>query len=148
MREFLRKNLEFKVVTTMFFTSEIVIYTMVAPFIGEDSISLNIIWQMVLISVILTLLQYLFYATSIFDKIKTWKRVLIHYILLLVLGYGSSKIFNWFDTSDMDNIIIAASIFTVSFVLFAGAIAVYNKLAGDQFNEKLRIYKSSRGKGE
>lgn len=148
MREFLRKNLEFKVVAMMFFTSEIVIYTIVAPFIGEDSISLNIIWQMILISVFLTLLQYLFYATAMFDKIKTWIKVIIHYILLLILGYGSSKIFNWFDTSNMDNIMLATSIFTVSFVLFAGAIAVYNRLAGDQFNEKLRIYKNSKLKGE
>lgn len=148
MKEFWKKNLEFKVVTTMFFTSEVIIYTMIAPFLGENSISLNLIWQMVIISVVLTLLQYLFYATAPFDKIKTWIKVIIHYILLLLLGYGCANIFNWFDTSNIKNVIIATSIFTVTFLLFAGSIAMYNKLAGDQFNEKLRIYKNSKGKGE
>lgn len=148
MREFFRKNLEIKMVGTMFFASEVIIYTMVAPFLGENSISLNLIWQMIIISIILTLLQYLFYATAAFDKIKIWIKVIIHYILLLILGYGCTKIFNWFDTSNIKNVMLATVIFTVSFVLFAGSIALYNKVAGDQFNEKLRIYKNSRGKGE
>lgn len=148
MREFWKKNLEFKVVATMFFTAEVIIYTMIAPFLGENSIPLILIWQMVITSVVLTLLQYLFYATAPFDKIKTWIKVIIHYILLLLLGYGCANIFNWFDTSNIKNVIIASSIFTVTFLLFAGSIAMYNKLAGDQFNEKLRIYKNSKGKGE
>lgn len=148
MREFFRKNLEIKMVGTMFFASEVIIYTLVAPFLGENSISLNLIWQMIIISIILTLLQYLFYATATFDNMKTWIKVIIHYILLLILGYGCTKIFNWFDTSNIKNVILATSIFTVSFALFAGSIALYNKVAGDQFNEKLRIYKNSRGKGE
>lgn len=148
MKKFFRKNLEIKMVATMFFASEVIIYAMIAPFLGENEISLKLIWQMVIVSLILTLLQYLFYATPTFDKIKTWVKVVIHYVLLLILGYGCAKILNWFDTSSIKNIMLAATIFTISFALFAGSIALYNKVAGDQFNEKLRIYKNSKGKGE
>jgi hypothetical protein len=148
MKEFFRKNLEFKMVATMFFTSEVIIYTLVAPFLGEYNISLELIWQMVFIAVILTFLQYLLYVTRVLQNIKTWIKVIIHYILLLILGYGCAKIFNWFDTKNIKNIIVSISIFTVSFALFTSSIIMYNKLAGDQFNEKLRIYKNSRRKGE
>lgn len=148
MKEFFRKNLEFKMVATMFFTSEVIIYTLIAPFLGENNISLELIWQMVFIAVILTFLQYLLYVTRVLQNIKTWIKVIIHYILLLILGYGCAKIFNWFDTENIKNIIVSISIFTVSFALFTSSIIMYNKLAGDQFNEKLRIYKNSRRKGE
>lgn len=148
MKEFFRKNLEFKMVATMFFTSEVIIYTLIAPFIGENNISLELIWQMVFIAVILTFLQYLLYVTRVLQNIKTWIKVIIHYVLLLILGYGCAEIFNWFDTENIKNIIVSILIFTVSFVLFTGSIIMYNKLAGDQFNEKLRIYKNSRRKGE
>lgn len=148
MKEFFRKNLEIKMVTTMFFTSEVIIYTLIAPFLGVNNISLELIWQMVFIAVILTFLQYLIYVTRVLQNIKTWIKVIIHYILLLILGYGCAKIFNWFDTQNIKNIIVSISIFTVSFTLFTGSIIMYNKLAGDMFNEKLRIYKHSRRKGE
>lgn len=148
MKEFFRKNLEIKMVTTMFFTSEVIIYTLIAPFLGVNNISLELIWQMVFIAVILTFLQYLIYVTRVLQNIKTWIKVIIHYILLLILGYGCAKIFNWFDTENIKNIIVSISIFTVSFALFTGSIIMYNKLAGDMFNEKLRIYKNSKVKGE
>lgn len=148
MKEFFRKNLEIKMVTTMFFTSEVIIYTLIAPFLGVNNISLELIWQMVFTAVILTFLQYLIYVTRVLQNIKTWIKVIIHYILLLILGYGCAKIFNWFDTQNIKNIIVSISIFTVSFALFTGSIIMYNKLAGDMFNEKLRIYKNSKVKGE
>lgn len=148
MKAFFRKNLEIKMVTTMFFTSEVIIYTLIAPFLGVNNISLELIWQMVFSAVILTFLQYLIYVTRVLQNIKTWIKVIIHYVLLLILGYGCAKIFNWFDTENIKNIIVSISIFTVSFALFTGSIIMYNKLAGDMFNEKLRIYKNSKVKGE
>jgi len=105
----------------MFFTSQVVIYTLIAPFLGEKSIHLSLIWQ-----------------------IKTWIKIIIHYLLLVFIGYILAIIFNWFDLSRGNNITIALSIFTVCFISFTGSIALYNKVSGERFNEKLKLYKSSK----
>lgn len=144
MKEFFKKTLEIKIVACMFFTSQVVIYTLIAPFLGEKSIHLSLVWQMIFISIILTLLQYVIYVSNIFMKVNVWIKIIIHYILLVFIGYILARIFNWFDLSIGNNFTIALGIFTVCFVSFTGSIALYNKLSGERFNEKLRLYKSSK----
>lgn len=144
MKEFLKKNLEIKIVATLFFTAQVIVYTLIAPFIGQNSISLFLIWQMVFISIMLTILQYLIYATSICEKMNNGLKIGFHYIILLVFGYFWARGFNWFDVNNINNILISISIFTVCFTAFSGSIAVYNKLTGDKLNEKLRVYKNNK----
>lgn len=144
MKEFFKNTLEIKIITCMFFTSQVVIYTLIAPFLGEKSIHLSLIWQMIFISIILTILQYVIYASNIFMKVKTWIKIIIHYLLLVFIGYILAIIFNWFDLSSGNNFTIALSIFTVCFISFTGSIALYNKVSGERFNEKLKLYKSSK----
>jgi hypothetical protein len=144
MKEFFKNTLEVKIITCMFFTSQVVIYTLIAPFLGEESIHLNLIWQMIFISIILTLLQYVIYVSNIFMKVKTWIKIAIHYILLVFIGYILAKSFNWFDLSSGNNFTIALSIFTICFISFTGSIALYNKVSGERFNEKLRLYRNSK----
>jgi hypothetical protein len=144
MKEFFKNTLEIKIIACMFFTSQVVIYTLIAPFLGEESIHLSLVWQMIFISIILTLLQYVIYVSNILKKVNIWIKIIIHYILLVFIGYILAKIFNWFDLSVGNNFIIALGIFTVCFVSFTGSIALYNKLSGERFNEKLRLYKSSK----
>jgi len=141
MKEFFKNTLEIKIITCMFFTSQVVIYTLIAPFLGEKSIQLSLIWQMIFISIILTLLQYVIYASNIFMKVKTWIKIIVHYLLLVFI---LAMIFNWFDLSSGNNFTIALSIFTVCFISFTGSIALYNKVSGERFNEKLKLYKSSK----
>jgi len=131
-------------IASIFFTAQVIIYTLIAPFLGEESIHLSLVWQMIFISIILTLLQYVIYTSNIFIKVRTWIKIIIHYILLVVIGYILAKIFNWFDLSNGNNFIIALSIFTVCFISFTCSIALYSKLSGERFNEKLRLYKSSK----
>ncbi|WP_346889621.1 hypothetical protein [Clostridium sp. UBA1056] len=144
MKEFFKNTLEIKIIACMFFTSQVVIYTLIAPFLGEESIHLSLVWQMIFISIILTLLQYVIYVSNILKKVNTWIKIIIHYILLVFIGYILARIFNWFDLSIGNNFTIALSIFTVCFVSFTGSIALYNKFSGERFNEKLRLYKSSK----
>ena len=144
MKEFFKNTLEIKIIACMFFTSQVVIYTLIAPFLGEESIHLSLVWQMIFISIILTLLQYVIYVSNILKKVNIWIKIIIHYILLVFIGYILARIFNWFDLSIGNNFTIALGIFTVCFVSFTGSIALYNKLSGERFNEKLRLYKSSK----
>ena len=148
MKAFFINTFEIKKICCLFFSGEVVVYAIIAYFLGLDSISLSLIWQMVLISLILTLLQYGLYTTNCMKKVKNWIKILVHYTLLLVFGILFAKLFNWFDLSDVKLLSIAILIGTTCFLSISGSIYIYTKLTGEKFNEKLKIYKDLKKESE
>ncbi|CUO22276.1 DUF3021 family protein [Clostridium disporicum] len=148
MRTFFINSYEIKKLCCLFFAGEVIMYALIGPFIGADSISFSLIWQMAAISILLTMLQYVLYTFNFMNKVKREVKVLIHYFILIGLGYGFAKVFNWFNLNDLNNIIIAVSIFTVCFIITAGSIYIYTKLTGERFNERLKVYKELKKSNE
>lgn len=141
MRSFFINSYEIKKLCCLFFAGEVIMYALIGPFIGINSISFSLIWQMAAISILLTIMQYAIYTSNFMMKINVLVKVIVHYILLITLGYGFAKVFNWFDLRNLNNVIIAVSIFTVCFIITACSIGLYTKLTGERFNEKLKVYK-------
>lgn len=148
MKAFFINTFEIKKICCLFFSGEVVVYAIIAYFLGLDSISLSFIWQMVLISLVLTLLQYGLYTTNCMKKVKNWIKILVHYTLLLVFGILFAKLFNWFDLSDVKLLSIAILIGTTCFLSISVSIYIYTKLTGEKFNEKLKIYKDLKKESE
>ena len=148
MRTFFINSYEIKKLCCLFFAGEVIMYALIGSFMGINSISFSLIWQMAAISIILTMLQYVLYTFNFMSNVKIGIKVLIHYLLLIVLGYGFAKSFNWFDLNNRNNIFIYLTIFTVCFIITAGAIGIYTKLTGERFNEKLKVYKELKKSDE
>lgn len=141
MKSFLINSYEIKKLCCLFFSAEVIIYACIAPFIGETSISLSLIWQMVVISLIMTAFQYAIYTTNFMFKVPRIIKVVIHYLLLVGVGYLFARLFKWFDLSNSKYVFIALGIFTFCFFITTGSIGLYTKLTGEKFNEKLKVYK-------
>lgn len=141
MRTFFINSYEIKKLCCLFFAGEVIMYALIGSFMGIDSLSFSLIWQMAAISILLTGLQYLIYTFNFMNNINTGIKVIIHYVLLIIIGYGFAKIFNWFDLNNLNNIIISLGIFTICFIITTGSIGIYTKLTGERFNEKLKVYK-------
>ena len=148
MRTFFINSYEIKKLCCLFFAGEVIMYALIGSFMGIDSISFSLIWQMAAISILLTIIQYVIYTFNFMIKVNVWIKVSIHYLLLIGLGYGFAKVFNWFDLSNLDNIITAVSIFSICFIITAGSIGIYTKLTGERFNEKLKAYKELKNSNE
>lgn len=148
MRSFLINSYEIKKLCCLFFSAEVIIYACIAPFIGLNALSLSLIWQMAAISIIMTILQYVIYTFEFMAKVSRGIKVSIHYLLLVGIGYLFASLFKWFDLSNIRYVAIALIIFTVSFVMTAGSIGLYSKLTGEEFNEKLKVYKELKSKSE
>ena len=148
MRSFFINGYEIKKICCLFFAGEVIMYALIAPFMGIDSISFSLIWQMAAISILLTIIQYAIYTTKFMMKVNVLAKVIIHYFLLVALGYGFAKVFNWFDLSDIGTVVVAISIFTICFIITAGSIGIYTKLTGERFNEKLKAYKELKKRKE
>lgn len=141
MRTFFINLYEIKKLCCLFFAAEVILYACIAPFIGQDSISLSLIWQMAAISILLTAIQYALYTSNLMMNVNIMIKVIIHYLLLIGLGYLFARIFKWFDLSNFDYVGLAVAIFTGIFIITTMSIGLYTKLTGERFNEKLKVYK-------
>lgn len=141
MRTFFINSYEIKKLCCLFFAAEVILYACIAPFIGQDSISLSLIWQMAAISILLTAIQYALYTSNLMMNMNIMIKVIIHYLLLIGLGYLFARIFKWFDLSNFDYVGLAVAIFTGIFIITTMSIGLYTKLTGERFNEKLKVYK-------
>lgn len=148
MKELVKKTTYIKFYVGIFFSSEILLYACLAPLWELKSISLPLIWQMLLIAMIITIIQYIIYTSDIFRKWKTLSKVLFEFILMMVIGYILAIVFKWFDITNIKSNIIYQIIYNSSFWISAYSIYLYNKVTGDDLNRKLKIYKSNIKKNE
>lgn len=88
--------------------------------------------------------QYLFYVWDLFGNLSRFKKSTICYFTLMIVGTGFVNIFNWFDLSNMKNIAIALISYTIIFVSMCWVYNLYYKVTGEEYNEKLKLYKSSK----
>lgn len=148
MKSLFINSYEIKKLCCLFFSAEVILYACIAPFIGQNSISLSLVWQMVVISIIMTIFQYAIYTSNFMLRVPRLIKVTIHYLLLIVVGYIFAMIFGWFDLSNIKYVIIALGIFTFCFIITTAIIGLYTKLSGEKFNKKLKLYKEMKSRKE
>lgn len=142
MKELFVFSTDFKCLTGLYFGAEIILYVLFGPIWGVNSISFALVWQMLLLSLIIAIFQYVFYVWDLFGNLSRFKRSLIYYFTLIVVGTIFINVFDWFDLSSVKNIVISLSIFTVAFVSICFVYNLYYKVTGEEYNEKLKLYKN------
>ena len=143
-KQLIKFTTNFKEFASLIFSFEILMYMIIGYFIGCDTISFLIIWEMILLSIILTIFQYIFYISDLFAKFPKGITVFLHYLASLVVVLLTSKIFAWYNLNTIKSLAIAILIFTLAFICMVFSIELYNKSTGEIYNEKLQIYKNSK----
>lgn len=135
---------DFKCLTGLYFGAEVLLYAMFAPIWGINSISFGLVWQMLLLSLIIAIFQYVFYVWDLFGNLSRFKKSTICYFTLMIVGTGFINIFNWFNLNNFKNIAIVLVAYTIIFVIMCWVYNLYYKVTGEEYNEKLKLYKSSK----
>ncbi|MDU1413580.1 MAG: DUF3021 family protein [Clostridium sp.] len=139
MKVFFDKSYEIKSLWGTFYMGIMLTYGILCFFIKNYNISIDLIWQVFIMSAFATFYQYIFYGEYFMVKLNSKLKVGIHYLLFLVTVIVLNNIFNWF------NWLIVFSVFTFYYVLVSIFYMIYNKSSGEKFNEKLLNYKKRRG---
>lgn len=144
MKELFKFSDDFQCLTGLYFSAEVILYILLAPIWGLSSISFALIWQMLLISVIITIIHYVFYVWDLFESLYKLKKAISYYIILVILGAIFTKLFNWFDLTNIKSLGIALGIFTITFLITYWSFDMYYKVTGEEYNEKLKLYKETK----
>jgi hypothetical protein len=144
MKKFMEITVQFKFVWGLFFTAAIMIYTTISMILGNTSMDLITVWQLVGVTMLFTLYHYLFFGELILTSIGLKTKVIIHCALCYITLLGFSQLFNWVNALKYNEL----AIFTVSYIfLYLAAIHsfyVYYKATGEELNNRLTAYKQKR----
>lgn len=144
MKKFIEITVQAKFIWGLFFSSALLIYAVIAMILGKSYIDIITIWQLVVITLVLTGLHYVIFGELILKSVSTWYKVLIHSILCYITLIISAFLIGWVSVSDFNTVVI----FTVSYILLYLACIlsfyVYYKATGEELNDRLTAYKQKK----
>ncbi len=144
MKKLIEITTQFKFVWSVFFTAAIMIYTTASMLIGNKSMELMVVWQLIGLTMIFTLYHYLFFGELILNSIGIRLKLLIHSILCYVTLLIASDLFNWLDISRLKVLLIFTGIYIFSYLACVNSFYIYYKATGEELNNRLTAYKQKR----
>jgi len=144
MKKFMELTVQMKLVWSIFFAGAMLIYVIISMIAGNSTMELITVWQLVGLTLIITIIHYLFFGEMILTSLNIKYKILIHSILCYILLLFTSHNFNWINAYKTNDFII----FTLSYVFMYLACILsfylYYKSTGEELNKKLTAYKQKR----
>lgn len=142
MKEFLKKLIQsFFIITTGSLFATTIFITFLVP---NDTFGVEVLWQVILISLFTTPLSFLFYSSKELSKKGALIRQAIHYLLLNLVLVGCGLTFEWFSLCELEKVLFfLALVFSVYLVVW---FACFTENAKDArtLNEKIKAYQKDK----
>ncbi|WNB91745.1 hypothetical protein [Bacillus sp. NEB1478] len=135
----MESTLVFKTMAGLFFSAGIIIYVIFGYMLGVREISFEMIVQLFFLSIFITCLNHLLWNEDSRIKMPALGKVLIQYILLGVVLFGMSQLFDWFAVGSET----FYQMLVLYHIIYAGGIfgfSIYFRVLGMKFNKKMLHY--------
>lgn len=144
MKNFIEITTQFKFVWSVFFTAAIMIYTIVSMILGNESMNLMVIWQLVGLSMIISLYHYLFFGELILNSVSIKLKIFMHLILCYVTLLIFCQLFHWLDMKKLKDLSIFTGSYLFLYIACIHSFYLYYKATGEELNQRLTAYKQNR----
>lgn len=114
--------------------------TFITIFYPEISLSVALLWQILACSFVCTLGNILWWTTRRLSKTEIIIRIVIHYVYINFVVFGSALLFDWIN---YDNPVMIISMFVMVLVVFIAVfflIWYYSKRISEMMNLGLKAY--------
>ncbi|MCH5262088.1 MAG: DUF3021 family protein [Lachnospiraceae bacterium] len=123
---------------------EISTTTFITIFYPGILLSVALLWQILACSFVCTLGNILWWTTRRLGKTEIIIRIVIHYVYINFVVFGSALLFNWID---YDNPVMIISMFVMVLVVFIAvffSIWYYSKRISEMMNQGLKAYQKGK----
>lgn len=114
--------------------------TFITIFYPDISLSVALLWQILACSFVCTLGNILWWTTRRLGKTEIIIRIVIHYLYINFVVFGSAILFDWID---FGNSIMIISMFVMVLIVFIAvffSIWYYSKRISEMMNRGLKAY--------
>jgi hypothetical protein len=144
LKKFVEITVQFKFVWGLFFTAAMMIYTTVSMILGNKSMDLIVVWQLVGLTMLFTLYHYLFFGELILNSINLKLKVTIHSIVCYATLLIACQVFAWVDILKIKDLAIFTGMYVFLYIAAMYSFYVYYKATGEELNQRLTAYKQNR----
>lgn len=141
MKTFLKCAVAVKTNACLMFTGSMAVLAVVYGMILDWPITGALVLEVLLLSLLCALVQFVFFSGAFLRKMTYLQRMLCALPALLVVVAVAAVIFGWFSVDRWQAWVIFLGIFTVIFVAIALGFAVYFRLTGQKYDDLLQRYK-------
>lgn len=142
MKKIIQLIAAIKSVAAFAFTAGIMLITVATMIVGEDSISISIIWQVTFLALIFGALQLLAFSETVFRQMNTRGRMTFLCISMFVVLALFALAFRWFPAESIINWLIFIGLYGGGFAIAVTALRIVFHIGGLKYDELLMTYKS------
>lgn len=143
MKKFLRFVMEWKTGACFLFTGMVILYLIFCLILGETTVTVPLLWTLVLVSAAGTLIQTLCFTQLILKRIRyTWRLTLFCLLFFPVLAVVAWA-FQWFPM-DGGSWLVSAGIFLLIFLVMTAGFEIYFRATGRRYDGLLGQYRKER----
>lgn len=141
MKKFLRCVMEWKISACISFTASILIYMAIAFFMGEWTVSISVIFSLLILSAVGSFLQYLCFTDRILHCLRYSLRLLLFTALFLPVVAGCAWMFHWLPRESPYAWLTMLLIFLAVLIVMTVGFEIYFRLVGKRYDGLLGEYK-------
>ena len=143
MKNFWEGLIEWKTNASLVFTGSVILCAIVFLFAGEESVPVNVLASLLIISAFGTFLQFLTFSDRIIKKMRYTTRMVIFAIPFFILLMSNAWLFHWFPL-DKAHWLIFTAIFLVVFAGMTFGFEIYYYAMGKKYNGLLGQYRKQK----
>jgi hypothetical protein len=144
MKKFVEITVQFKFVWGLFFSASLLLYTTISMILGNSSMELIVVWQLVAITLLLTFFHYLFFGELILTSLSMKLKVIIHSVLCYLTILLLFCLFSWIKLSNPSDLSIFTGGYIFLYFCCISSFYIYYKITGEELNDRLTAYKEKR----
>jgi len=134
MKRFLEGVIAWKTYACMMFTGSVMVFWAAAYFLGRDGIPLGALLQLLLLSVIGSLLQGIMFTEWLIKSMAYPARLLIFAVVFLAVLSVFAWKGKWFPAGEFGSWLVFAGIFLGIFAAMTAGYEIYFRLAGKRYD--------------
>lgn len=147
MKKFLRFVMEWKTGACFLFTGTVILYLVFCLILGETTVTVPLLWTLVLVSAAGTLIQTLCFTQLILKRMRyTWRLTLFCLLFFPVLAVVAWA-FQWFPMEE-GHWLVFIGIFLLIFVVMTAGFEIYFRATGRRYDGLLGQYRKEREEGK
>ena len=141
MKNFLEGVMEWKSWAALTFSGAVVIYIVIALFLGQSEVPIHMIISLLLISSAGTFIQYLAFGPRIIKNMRYTLRMVVFVLPFLALLSATAYFFEWFPREASGYWFTFIGIFLVAFAGMTISFEVYFRATGKKYDGLLGQYR-------
>jgi len=147
MKKFFEAVMEWKTPACFLYTGSVILTFLIRFLLGYDSVPVSILFSLLVMSALVTLLQFFLFSGRFVRRMRYTARLLIFCVAFLAVLSANAFLFGWLPAGAGDVWLTFTAVFALIFAVMTAGFEVYFRVTGKRYDGLLGQYRKAREEG-